>query len=138
MHCYKTLAVVWHFVQPSHDAYLDACKEKYSTTNFLVRNSILKMLVEVIKGKEYAGKYPDQVFEVADYILAHTAKCGEKYDINLALLSELCVTISGADIPIAYSEEMSKNAQVLVQILQDKGGDELRKNVDLIRSNFSF
>jgi len=78
------------------------------------------------------------VFEVGNYILAHTAKCGEKYDINLALLSELCVTISGADIPIAYSEEMCKNSQVLVQILQDKGGDELRKNIDLIRSNFSF
>jgi hypothetical protein len=138
MNCYKTLAIVWHFVQPSHDAFLDVCKEKYSTTNFLVRNSILKMIVQVIKSKEYAGKYPDQVFDLGNYIFSHTAKCGEKYDINLALLSELCVTISSADIPIAYSEEMCKNSQVLVQMLQAKGGDELLMNIDLIRSNFTF
>ena len=138
MNCYKTLAIVWHFVEPTHDAFLDMCMPKYSSTNFLVRNSILKMMVQVIQSKEYSGKYPNQIFEVANYILAHTAKCGEKYDINLVLLSELCVTISGTDIPIAYNEDMCKNSQVLVQILQDKGGDELLKNIDLIRSNFSF
>ena len=44
-----------------------------------------------------------EVMKVIDFILAHTAKCGEKYDMNLELLSQMCLMVSTCDIPYYLS-----------------------------------
>ena len=101
-----------------------------------MRNAILKAVIALIKR---LGKTINAVsIDLADHILSQTAKCGEKYDINLELLSELCLQISSLDLPIANSESISKSTVTLIDILKEKGGDSLIKNIDLIRKNLAL
>jgi hypothetical protein len=106
--------------------------KKYSSTNFLVRNSILTCLLSIIK------QGSADVFEITAYILNQVESCGEKYDINLELLSSLCVAVSSKEIPIQYIESINKSSKALIEILKEKGGDQLVKNVDVIRTNLAL
>lgn len=141
MNCFTAITTLWPHLQ-NQSAVFKVCRERYSTTNFLVRNSILKMMVAVAKavGKKDQDRpvFSGELAGLIDFILAHTARCGEKYDINLILLSDLCVWSSSADIPVAFSDSIEKNSLNLITILKEKGGDDLLKNVDLIRANLEI
>ena len=138
MNCFKALTTLWPCLK-NQAAVFKICRDKYATTNFLVRNSILKMVSAVAKTVEKKDQnkpaFDSELAGLTDFILSHTAQCGEKYDINLSLLSDLCVSASSADIPAAFADSIEKNSFVLITILKEKGGDELLKNVDLIRAN---
>jgi hypothetical protein len=58
--------------------------------------------------------------------------------MNLELLSDLCLHISSLDLPLANSESVSKSTLVLIDLLKEKGGDALIKNIDLIRKNLAL
>lgn len=141
MNCFTALTTLWPHLQ-NQAGFFKVCRERYSTTNFLVRNSILKVMVAVAKGvgktDQNRPTFSSDLAGLIDFILAHTAQCGEKYDINLVLLSELCVSSSSADIPAAFSDSIEKNSANLIAILKEKGGDDLLKNVDLIRANLEI
>ena len=119
------------------------CEKYYANTHYLVRNSILKAICEILKQQKRSpgeGKteYPASLQRVTSYLLRHTAHCGEKYDINLELLSEICVLISQSEISMNYSEEICQNSTILIEILKEKGGDALVKNIDVIRGNLAL
>jgi len=119
-----------------HSQFVEICKKFYSFTNFYVRKAMLTAIVRIIKDERAQKKnvLSSETFALADFVLEATAKQGEKYDTNLELLSEACLQISQVDIPGTLADRISKNSETLVQILQDRGADSLRKNVDLIRA----
>ena len=77
-------------------------------------------------------------FELVSHILTSVENCGEKYDINLELLSAMCVLVSSKEIPIGHIEQINKSSKALIDILKEKGGDTLVKNIDVIRSNLAL
>jgi len=97
---------------------------------------MLTAIVRIIKDERAQRKnaLSSDAFALADFVLEATAKQGEKYDANLELLSEACLQISQVDIPGTLADRISKNSETLVEILQERGADSLRKNVDLIRA----
>ena len=131
--CSLTFSIIWPKINDDQkSSYYSLCMKKYSTTNFLVRNSILKSLLAII---QHGGS---DHFELFTFILESVSNCGEKYDINLELLSTLSVKVSSKEIPIKYIESINKSSTDLIQILKEKGGDQLVKNVDLIRTNLAL
>lgn len=136
MSSFNTATTLWHQLK-NKVAFIDLCSQKYATTNFLVRNSILKMIVAVVKAEGFKTN-AQELGGLVDFIFSHTAQCGEKYDINLVLLSDLCVAASSAGIPVAFSDSIAKSSTVLVTILKEKGGDDLLQNIDLIRANLAL
>ena len=46
--------------------------------------------------------------------------------------------VSTCDIPLSMVDSINKNSSVLIEILKEKGGDGLVKNIDLIRSNLGL
>ena len=100
---------------------------------------MLKSIVKILKGKkEPKVKYPESVIKVVEYILSHVQKCGEKYDINLELLSDMCLLISQSELPAQKLESISNYSQTLVEMLKEKGGEHLIKNIDVIRGNLGM
>ena len=97
-----------------------------------MRNSILKSVCEILK------KGGSDHFELVSHILTSVENCGEKYDINLELLSAMCVLVSSKEIPIEHIEQINKSSKALIDILKEKGGDALVKNIDVIRSNLAL
>jgi uncharacterized protein YwgA len=98
----------------------------------MVRNSILKTLVSILK------KGGNDHFELVNHILGQVEACGEKYDINLQELSTICVLVSNKEIPIAYIESVNKSTLVLIELLREKGTDSLVKDIDVIRANLAL
>jgi len=122
---------------------LALCEKYYANTHYLVRNSILKAICEILKQQKRSqseGKteYSASLQSLTSYLLRQAAQCGEKYDMNLELLSEVCVMISQSEISINYSEEICQSSTILIEMLKEKGGDALVKNIDVIRGNLAL
>ena len=97
--CSQTFSLIWQKLKDEYkQKFYQLCIKKYSNTNFLVRNSILKSLCEILK------KGGSDHFELVAHILTQVENCGEKYDINLEMLSAMCVLVSSKEIPIAHIE----------------------------------
>lgn len=119
----------------------------------MVRNAILKTLISIFSSISRAQKHqatasasnakapqnlPNNLVSVANRVLKQTAECGEKYDMNLELLSELCLILSQSEVSANHSDELCKHSRVLIDILKAKGGDVLLKNIDVIRANLAL
>ena len=122
----KFVSLVYNGTQDCFDAFV----EYFSKTNFLVRNYILTALIPILKAYQTAA-----VIDVCRYIIGQTVKCGEKYDMNLEQLSELCLLLSSCDLAASIEEEVHSNILKIVEMLKEKGGDTLIKNIDVIKKN---
>ena len=62
---------------------------------------------------------------------------GEKYDINLALISDIVLLfVEGPLTMVQIGEDRFKaNIQKIIKLLLEKGTEALIKNVDLIRKH---
>lgn len=124
-----------------HSQFADTCRGFYSFTNFFIRNAFLKTLNQVIKAEKAVNKtvLAPETLGLADFVLEHTAKQGEKYDVNLELLSEVALQLSSnVEIPAALADKLSKNSAALIELLKEKGTESLQKNIDLISVNFAL
>lgn len=124
-----------------HQQFIETCQSFYGHTNFFVRNAFLKALNQAIKDEKAGNKnvLSKECLTLADFVLEHTAKQGEKYDVNLEQLSEACLQVSSSvDLSAALVDKLSKNSETLLAMLQEKGSESLRKNIDLIRANFAM
>ena len=64
---------------------------RFSNTNWIVRNSFMTSFKELLTQK--TG------YEFAHFCLIHAGKCGEKYDANLQLLSDIAVLVTEHKVP---------------------------------------
>jgi len=106
--------------------------------------SIISSTCRIHKQRSAAAKnmpaenLPDDLVSAGIYTLNQTAQCGEKYDINLELLSELCLLLSQSEVAASHSDELCKNSLALIDILKEKGCDALLKNIDVIKANLAL
>jgi hypothetical protein len=50
----------------------------------------------------------------------------------------MCLLISQSELPAHKLESISNYSQTLVEILKEKGGEHLIKNIDVIRGNLGM
>lgn len=76
MSCFTVTTTLWPYLQ-NRSAVFKVCTERYATTNFLVRNSILKMISAVAKDVEKKDQnrpvFSSELAGLTNFILSHTA-----------------------------------------------------------------
>ena len=79
----------------------------------------------------------DQTFSFLDHLFQNVGNLGEKYNINLALISEISLLfVEGPMKTIQFGQDrLKENLQKIITLLVEKKTDALIKNVDLIRKH---
>jgi hypothetical protein len=92
--------------------------EYYGKTIWMVRRAMLQCYV-LLESQKFA-----------EYIVHQVAACGEKYELNLVLVSELAYrAIKGHTSP---PSDLKAGVRRIVEILRERQSDELRRNVDVL------
>jgi hypothetical protein len=77
-------------------------------------------------------------FEFGCFVISHAAKCGEKYETNLQLLSDIAVIVTGHEPTTRGNTELAKSCEDVIKLLTEKSKDDkehLLKDIDVIRNN---
>ena len=76
-------------------------------------------------------------YDFACFAVEHAAKCGEKYEQNLSLLSDLAVLVTEHKPTIEKNPQLKDACEALIELLVDKDKEELVKDIDVIRNNLT-
>eukprot|EP00347_Sterkiella_histriomuscorum_P023653 403333856 len=114
---------------------LDVSLEFYQKTNWMIRQSILKAAIILLKK-------PNQIIQevlirFSESIIKIISNVGEKYETNLALISEVVLLFSeknGQNI----SQTTKDQIVIILELIHSKGQENLKKNNDLIKRNINL
>jgi len=77
-------------------------------------------------------------FDFGVFVISHAAKCGEKYETNLQLLSDIAVLATANEPTTRGNTELAHSCEDLIALLTEKSKDDkehLLKDIDVIRNN---
>ena len=88
----------------------------------MTRQAILKCYVKLKNCQEFGS-----------YLVRQVADCGEKYELNLSVVSEIAYRTLAAFSAEQRSPELKVAALRIVEMLEERTSEELRRNRDLIK-----
>ncbi|CDW80673.1 proteasome-associated protein ecm29 homolog [Stylonychia lemnae] len=118
--------------------YCELSFKYYQRTNWIIRKSVLGSLKQILE-KSSKDVLDQNLNILIKNLIASIAQSGEKYETNLALISDVITTYTERYYTAVENKDgFNQDVLAIIELIVAKGQEDLKKNIDIIRRNINI